>query len=58
MDLLESVTHKLHDGYFVDLFVRQSNSNAIGMYTKVQSSSDDILVSIWLSQFTRRHLSS
>ncbi|EIE19634.1 catalytic subunit of N-acetyltransferase [Coccomyxa subellipsoidea C-169] len=34
MDLLESVTHKVHNGYFVDLFVRQSNSNAIGMYTK------------------------
>lgn len=37
MDLLEDVTHKLHNGYFVDLFVRQSNSNAIGMYTKVST---------------------
>jgi hypothetical protein len=35
MDLLEEVTHKVHDGYFVDLFVRQSNVNAINMYNKV-----------------------
>ena len=36
MDLLEDVTHRLHDGYFVDLFVRQSNANAIGMYRKAR----------------------
>ena len=34
MDLLEEATHKLHNGFFVDLFVRQSNANAIGMYHK------------------------
>jgi len=32
MDLLEEVTDKMHRGYFVDLFVRVSNSVAIGMY--------------------------
>ena len=36
MDLLEEATHKLHNGYFVDLFVRQSNANAIGMYSKAR----------------------
>jgi ribosomal protein S18 acetylase RimI-like enzyme len=35
MDILEEVTEKLHNGYFVDLYVRQSNANAIGMYRKV-----------------------
>lgn len=34
MTYLEEVTHKTHDGYFVDLFVRVSNSVAIGMYEK------------------------
>ena len=36
MDLLEEATHKLHNGYFVDLFARQSNANAIGMYHKAR----------------------
>lgn len=36
MDLLEEVTQKVHDGFFVDLFVRQSNANAINMYKKVR----------------------
>lgn len=36
MDLLEEVTEKVHDGYFVDLFVRVSNTSAITMYKKVQ----------------------
>lgn len=34
MVLLEDITEKVHDGYFVDLFVRASNSLAIGMYKK------------------------
>jgi N-terminal acetyltransferase B complex catalytic subunit len=29
---LEDVSEKVHDGYFVDLFVRRSNVNAIAMY--------------------------
>lgn len=34
MKLLEDITEKFHDAYFVDLFVRVSNSVAIGMYEK------------------------
>ncbi|GLE07114.1 hypothetical protein PINS_up017060 [Pythium insidiosum] len=34
MDYLENVSIELYDGYFVDLFVRVSNSLAIGMYEK------------------------
>ncbi|KAL4442463.1 hypothetical protein ABPG77_005047 [Micractinium sp. CCAP 211/92] len=34
MGLLEDVTHQVHNGYFVDLFVRVSNAVAINMYTK------------------------
>ena len=34
MGLLEETTVKLHNGYFVDLFVRLSNSVAIGMYER------------------------
>ncbi|KAF4316227.1 hypothetical protein JM18_007020 [Phytophthora kernoviae] len=34
MDYLENVSEELYDGYFVDLFVRVSNSLAIGMYEK------------------------
>lgn len=34
MQLLEDVSEKVHHGYFVDLFVRKSNSVAIGMYQK------------------------
>lgn len=33
MALLEDTTEKAHNGYFVDLFVRASNSLAIQMYT-------------------------
>jgi N-terminal acetyltransferase B complex catalytic subunit len=29
---LESISQEMHDGYFVDLFVRKSNVNAIAMY--------------------------
>lgn len=29
---LEGISEKMHNGYFVDLFVRKSNSNAITMY--------------------------
>lgn len=29
---LEEISENVHDGYFVDLFVRKSNSNAIAMY--------------------------
>lgn len=38
MDILEEVTEKLHNGYFIDLYVRRSNSNAINMYQKVGQS--------------------
>ena len=34
MKILEDITEKVHAGYFVDLFVRKSNSVAIGMYKK------------------------
>ena len=32
MDYLEEVTIKMHNGWFVDLFVRPSNKIAVGMY--------------------------
>ena len=32
MDELESISEKVQAGYFVDLFVRKSNVNAIAMY--------------------------
>jgi N-terminal acetyltransferase B complex catalytic subunit len=32
MNALESVTSEKYNGYFVDLFVRESNSVAVGMY--------------------------
>ncbi|ETV80023.1 N-alpha-acetyltransferase 20, NatB catalytic subunit [Aphanomyces astaci] len=35
MDYLENVSVELYDGYFVDLFVRVSNTPAIGMYEKI-----------------------
>ena len=35
MTRLEAVTEKVHNGYYVDLFVRASNAVAIAMYTKV-----------------------
>ena len=34
MQMLENVSEKIHDAYYVDLFVRASNQVAIGMYTK------------------------
>ena len=34
MDYLEDVSRDIHNCYFVDLFVRASNSLAIGMYEK------------------------
>ncbi|RKP12168.1 N-acetyltransferase 5-like protein [Piptocephalis cylindrospora] len=34
MHLLEQVSEKVYNGYFVDLFVRISNTVAIDMYTK------------------------
>jgi N-terminal acetyltransferase B complex catalytic subunit len=34
MDLLEDITIKVHNAYFVDLFVRASNTAAITMYEK------------------------
>ena len=37
MTRLEAVTEKVHNGYYVDLFVRASNAVAINMYTKVGS---------------------
>ncbi|KAH3765448.1 N-alpha-acetyltransferase 20 [Pelomyxa schiedti] len=35
MHVLEQVTEVIHNGYFVDLFVRASNNSAIAMYTKL-----------------------
>ena len=35
MHILEEVSEKIYSGYFVDLFVRQSNIVAIGMYEKM-----------------------
>lgn len=35
MNLLEDVTTRIHDAYFVDLFVRSSNKVAIDMYRKL-----------------------
>ena len=35
MDFLENVTIKMHDGYFVDLFVRPSNKIAVEMYKQL-----------------------
>ncbi|KAJ3153772.1 N(alpha)-acetyltransferase 20, NatB catalytic subunit [Geranomyces michiganensis] len=34
MEILETVSEKIYNGYFVDLFVRVSNKVAIGMYEK------------------------
>lgn len=34
MHILEEGSEKIYDGYFVDLFVRKSNTLAINMYTK------------------------
>jgi GNAT superfamily N-acetyltransferase len=34
MNELEEISEKKHNGYFVDLFVRKSNTLAINMYTK------------------------
>ncbi|KAG2424388.1 hypothetical protein HXX76_014597 [Chlamydomonas incerta] len=34
MDILEEISDKVHNCYFVDLFVRKSNSVAINMYAK------------------------
>ena len=31
---LEEISEQIHDGYFVDLFVRTSNTVAINMYKK------------------------
>ena len=36
MDCLETVTER-DEGFFVDLFVRESNTSAINMYEKVSS---------------------
>lgn len=35
MDILEEISEKTYDGYFVDLFVRVSNKVAVGMYEKM-----------------------
>lgn len=42
MARLEDITEKVHDGYFVDLFVRASNAVAINMYTKVPFSATSL----------------
>ena len=33
--MAQDVTERVHNGYFVDLFVRKSNAVAINMYEKV-----------------------
>jgi len=35
MDYLEEVTIQRHNGFFVDLFVRPSNTIAVGMYKQL-----------------------
>ncbi len=35
MDYLEDVTIRIHDGFFVDLFVRPSNKVAVDMYKQL-----------------------
>jgi N-terminal acetyltransferase B complex catalytic subunit len=35
MDYLESISDQLHRAYYVDLFVRPSNTVAVGMYKKL-----------------------
>lgn len=35
MQLLEDVSDRAYNGYFVDLFVRPSNTNAVSMYEKM-----------------------
>lgn len=35
MGILEDLTEKMHNGYYVDLFVRKSNGAAINMYKRV-----------------------
>ena len=35
MDELEGISERHHDAYFVDLFVRESNTNAIAMYERL-----------------------
>ena len=51
MDMLEDITEKVHAGYFVDLFVRVSNTAAIQMYKKVSARIATILwhqsISAW-----------
>jgi N-terminal acetyltransferase B complex catalytic subunit len=32
MDYLENISEKVHNAYYVDLFVRPSNKVAVGMY--------------------------
>ena len=34
-NFMQDVTERVHNGYFVDLFVRKSNAVAISMYEKV-----------------------
>ncbi len=35
MDFLEKVSEEIHDGYYVDLFVRSTNTVAINMYKRL-----------------------
>lgn len=35
MSILEDVSEKVYNGYFVDLYVRASNEVAIGMYKRL-----------------------
>jgi len=35
MNYCEEITEKQHNGWFVDLFVRASNTVAVGMYEKL-----------------------
>ncbi len=35
MDYLESISHNMHKAFYVDLFVRPSNTIAVDMYNKL-----------------------
>lgn len=46
MDCLEDITTRMHDGYYVDLFVRASNKTAVQMYTKVRKAVHHVIVAL------------
>ncbi|MBA0553589.1 hypothetical protein Golob_012759 [Gossypium lobatum] len=52
MNLLEDISDKIDKAYFVDLFVRASNTPAIKMYEKVESCMIDGLLDMMLSSLS------